>query len=324
MIKISHGRKGKPDYIPFQGSREEALIFEKELRGISDSNDPYFADRYPEFLIAYKNRSKPNTVISMEYSWRHLKAFFEGFKLRHLTPMLIEQYKAERLKHVKKRTITVELSALSAYLTWHNETYKTNYPLPKLFSKKETRPSLPTVLTPGEMAGILANLDGDIKTIVELMALSGLRRNEVLGLAAENVDAETSSLIVNGKGGKERMVPIAKTETMEKVIELCNIRPTGPLFISPKTGKARVDIRKSLRAAAKKAGVKKHINPHLFRHSFATALLESGVDIRTIQELLGHEELTTTQIYTQVLQKKKREATEKLVAKVANSIQQAG
>ena len=61
MIKISHGRKGKAEYIPFNGTREEALVFERDLRGLTDQSDPGFLDHLPEFLIAYKNRVRPNT-----------------------------------------------------------------------------------------------------------------------------------------------------------------------------------------------------------------------------------------------------------------------
>jgi hypothetical protein len=176
MIKIFHGRKGKPEYIPFKGPREEALIFERELRGLVDRSDPGFDDLVPEWLLAYKNKSRPRTVESVNYSLKHLRDFFGGYKLRQITPTLVEQYKAKRLDDgVKKRTITVELSSLSAYLQWVNDHYGKQYLRPKLFSRKECRPDMPQVLTVSEMVAIFRKLDGDVKTAVQLMALCGLR-----------------------------------------------------------------------------------------------------------------------------------------------------
>jgi len=85
-----------------------------------------------------------------------------------------------------------------------------------------------------------------------------------------------------------------------------------------------VDIRRQIETAAKKAGISKHVTPHLFRHSFATALLNGGADIRVIQELLGHSELSTTQGYTQVADTIKRAETARLAAMVATLQNQAG
>ncbi|MEK6200841.1 MAG: tyrosine-type recombinase/integrase [Desulfobulbaceae bacterium] len=114
------------------------------------------------------------------------------------------------------------------------------------------------------------------------------------------------------------MAPVEATGIMVRLEQLCEERPTGPLFISPRTGRAWVDIRKQIGNAATKAGITKHVTPHLFRHSFATALLNGGSDIRVIQELLGHSELATTQGYTQVADTIKRAEMSKLVANVAN------
>ena len=84
MIKISHGLKEKAEYIPYQGTREEAEIFEREVRGLADRSDPFFSDLLPDFFTAYKNRSSPKSLESVQYSFRHLSAFFGGYKLRHL------------------------------------------------------------------------------------------------------------------------------------------------------------------------------------------------------------------------------------------------
>jgi site-specific recombinase XerD len=325
MIKISHGRGGKAEYIPYQGEREEAQRFERELRGLVNPTDPGFLDLLPDFKLYYRNQHSRNAYLVVENSCRHLERFFGGFKMRHLTPTLIEQYKAKRLEEgrrpkarpVSKRTINIELSALSAYISWQNQQHGTNWPRPRRFGKRETRPPMPQVLIPAEVAAILALLAGDIRIIVALMALSGLRREEALRLEARNVDLAGRVIRIHGKGGKWRIVPISGDIILHQLAERCRERPTGPLFISPRTGRPWVDIRKPIRRAANAAGITKHINPHLFRHSFGAALVNGGADIRVIQELLGHSEIATTQIYTQVAGAAKRLAVERLVAMVA-------
>lgn len=319
MIKISHGRDEKPEYIPFCGSREEGLKFEAELRGTVNHTDPGWHDLLPDFLLTFKNRASVNGVLSMGYSMQHLTAFFGGFKMRHLTPMLIEQYKAHRLSEgVKKKTINIELSALSSYLNWQNETTGSLHKLPKRFTRRETRPPLPQVLTIQELGDIIAALQGDMQIIASLMGLCGLRRNEALGLTAQQVDFAGRTLRIHGKGGKWRLAPVEAAGIMTRLQALCQERPQGPLFVSPRTGRPWVDIRRQIETAARKAGISKHVTPHLFRHSFATALLNGGADIRVIQELLGHSELATTQGYTQVADTIKRAETSRLAAMVAN------
>ena len=325
MIKISHGRTEKPDYIPFLGSKEEALKYEAELRGTVNHTDPGWNDLLPDFMITFKNRASINGVKSMEYSMQHLTGFFGGFKMRHLTPMLIEQYKAQRLKEgVKKKTINIELSALSSYLNWQNETTGSLHKLPKRFSRRETRPPLPQVMTIQELGDIISQLQGEMQIIVSLMGLCGLRRNEALTMTAKQVDFAGRLLRIYGKGGKWRMAPVEADGIMTRLNDLCKLRPEGPLFISPRTGRPWVDIRGQIETAAKRAGISKHVTPHLFRHSFATALLNGGADIRVIQELLGHSELSTTQGYTQVDDTIKRTETARLVAMVATLQNKAG
>jgi len=333
MIKIFHGRKNPAEYIPFDGSREDALALEAEIRGTIDRTDPGFGDLLPEFKIAYRNRTSKRGHEVLENSFRHLMAYFGQFKMRHIVSSLIEQYKAKRLQEgVKRRTINIELSGLSAYITWLNETTGSKFQRPKRFGKRETAPPLPRPLSVPEMVRVIHCLKEDIKAMVEIMAMCGLRRDETFNLKVFDYDHESRTLNVrNGKGGKDRRVPVSSAdlclrlqamalkrlkeaeEKAEKEKEKINFSELL-LFPSPRTGRRYTDIRKSILAAAKEAGVAKHIHPHLLRHSFATALLNDGADIRVIQELLGHSELATTQIYTQVADVSKRGATDSLAA----------
>lgn len=337
MIKISR-KKEKPEYIPFEGSREDALALEAEIRGTIDRTDPGFGDLLPEFKIAYRNRTKKRGYETLENSFRHLTAFFGQFRMRHITSSLIEQYKAKRLKDgVKRRTINIELSGLSAYITWLNETTGSKFTRPKRFGKRETAPPLPRPLTVQELAKVISCMEGDIKTMVEVMAMCGLRRDETFNLKVVDYDHESRTITVrNGKGGKDRRVPVSSPDLCQRLRDayLKRLKEAGEklknseekinfaellLFPSPRTGRRYTDIRKSILKAATAAGISKHIHPHLLRHSFATALLNGGADIRIIQELLGHAELATTQIYTQVADVSKRGATDVLAAEFLRS-----
>lgn len=323
MIKISHGRTGKPDYIPFPGSKEEALTYERELRGLNDTTDPNFLDRLADFKTAYKNRSSTRGYEVCKNSLSHLSAFFTPYKLRTITHTLVETYKAQRLAHVKKRTINIELSILSAYLRWHNENYGTTYTFPKRFTKKETKPPLEMTLTLDEIKGFFKHLTGDIRTIMLLMAVNGLRRNEALKLTTEDINLPANNIRVLGKGGKWRLAPISY-QSLRKELEAAiekHPEPKAYIFPSPvKPGQPYTDIRKPIKAAAKAAGITKHVHPHLFRHSFATALMEAGIDISIISELLGHSELATTQGYLHVSTTTTRAATDLLTTLLGETV----
>ena len=335
MIKISHGRKGKPEYISYPGSREDAQIYERELRGLTDTTDPGFDDRLPEFKVNYRNRSSQRGMEVCENSLKHLEAFFAGMKLRHITPHLVEQYKAARLKApakksgagqvtatVKPRTINIELSILSAYFEFMNQNHGTQLVKPLRFRKRDTAAPMPIPLLPTELAQIINNLQGNIKTIVCLMAYNGLRRNEAFNLQAQDVDINGGNITIRGKGNKWRVVPVVAPELLELLKQAKKKIQIGTLLPNEETAEPYKDIRKAIRGAAKRAGITKHINPHLFRHSFGTALVGADINLRIIQGLLGHSEIATTQIYTHLntaILKQGATAMAQLVAPVATA-----
>ena len=128
---------------------------------------------------------------------------------------------------------------------------------------------MPRPLAVEEIASILQHLTGDVRTLVSLMSLCGLRRNEAFYLEARDINLVQRTLAVKGKGNKDRTIPYS--ELLHKSLEeACTEHETGLLFPAPKKGREglpRVDIRKAIWGVAKKAGIKKYVNPHLFRHS---------------------------------------------------------
>ncbi len=147
------------------------------------------------------------------------------------------------------------------------------------------------------------------RSIVHLLYASGIRVSELTGLKVADVDFENSLLRVKGKGSKERIVPAA-AQVMRLIrhyldgarVELCEKIPLAPwLFVSRRGRKLdRERVWAIIKEAALRSGIDKNIHPHTLRHSFATHLLANGADLRIIQEMLGHADIATTEIYTHV------------------------
>lgn len=190
----------------------------------------------------------------------------------------------------------------------------TQNPAELLEAPKHQR-KLPEVLTFEEIEKMLQVIDlskpegGRNKAIIETMYSCGLRVSEVIGLRISHIYAGPGFIRVIGKGDKERLVPIGQAALKYIGIYQKNIR--NHLAIAPKfsdilflnkrgTPLSRVMIFYIIKDLATKAGITKNISPHTFRHSFATHLIEGGADLRAVQQMLGHESITTTEIYTHI------------------------
>ena len=144
--------------------------------------------------------------------------------------------------------------------------------------------------------------------ILELFYSSGLRLAEICSIRLESLDLEDGFLRVTGKGNKTRIVPVGARARGALETYLANERPklvkphtSSEIFLSVRGGPLGPDrVRKIVKERARQAGIEQNIYPHLLRHSFATHLLQNGADLRVIQELLGHADIATTQIYTHV------------------------
>lgn len=181
---------------------------------------------------------------------------------------------------------------------------------------------LPETLSAPDVERLLAAAAGDTplemrdRAIVELLYASGLRVSEMCGARLENLDLEKGFIRVAGKGNKQRLVPVGARarEAIERYLrlgrpELVGKRTGGEVFLSVRgrklTGQRIWQIMGDL---GRRAGLEAKIHPHMLRHSFATHLLEGGADLRIIQELLGHADISTTQIYTHVDSRQLHEA----------------
>lgn len=183
----------------------------------------------------------------------------------------------------------------------------------ELLEAPKTKRALPDVLSFEEIENVIAQLDLSKsdgtrnKAILETMYSCGLRVSEVVNLKLSCLHLDVGFIRVIGKGNKERLVPIGRDAIKYINIYIDTIRKHNSivtnyediLFLN-KFGKnlSRIMIFYVIKDCAKKAGITKNISPHTFRHSFATHLIEGGADLRAVQEMLGHESITTTEIYT--------------------------
>ncbi len=179
--------------------------------------------------------------------------------------------------------------------------------LPRLARK------LPEVLSVDEIDKMIEGIDMTKpmghrdKAILETLYSCGLRVSELTGLLISEIYFNDECIKVTGKGNKERLVPIGKLALKEISIYLNEVRVhmnldkkhIDTLFLNQRgSSLSRISVFKIIKVLATKAGIRKNISPHTFRHSFATGLVEGGADLRAVQQMLGHESITTTEIYT--------------------------
>lgn len=211
-------------------------------------------------------------------------------------------------------TLARKISAVRMFARYLVSENKINKDFTQLIGSPKKVKHLPVVLTIEEMGRLIEQVDRTTshglrdRALLELLYSSGLRVSELCGLTLQMIDIEAGFVRVFGKGSKERVVPIGskalealKAYLYEGRGRLAKGKTGSEVFIS-QLGKAisRKTVWLILKQYGAKAGIAKKVKPHMIRHSFATHLLENGADLRVIQELLGHADIGTTEIYTSV------------------------
>ncbi len=211
-------------------------------------------------------------------------------------------------------TIRRQISAIRTYYTFLvGEGMAARDPSERIESPKRWR-TLPTVLTVAEIEKLLAapNTDEPLairdRALLEFAYATGVRVSELVSVKLQDISFEERLARVFGKGAKERIVPFGKTALGVVSMYAREIRPKldrgkskGVLFLNARGAPlSRVGAWGIIKATARRAGLTKRVTPHTLRHTFATHLLEGGADLRAVQEMLGHADLSTTQLYTHV------------------------
>jgi integrase/recombinase XerD len=224
-------------------------------------------------------------------------------------------------KHVSAKSVARKLTAIKSFHHFLSIEKEIDENYAKTIQAPKVEKSLPKVLSIDEVISILnvANASKKLglrnQALLELIYGSGLRVSELLDIKMEDIHLNQGYIMVKGKGDKERMVPISdlsvvalRNYIVKSREDLLNDSKTTYLFLNQKGERlSRQGFFKLLKKLASDASVKTDCSPHTLRHSFATHLLENGMDLRTLQSLLGHEDISTTQIYTHISQKRIKE-----------------
>lgn len=240
----------------------------------------------------------------------HFVLLFHDVPPREVTRQMVEHYMSWLYEHGREKSSqSRSLSGIKSFFNFMllNEMIETS-PAEMVEAPKAGRP-LPDTLTVEEIDRLIGSIDPATKkglrdrAILELLYSCGLRVTELCDLKIGDLFFGEGYIRVTGKGDKQRLVPVSDIarDRIQLYLETRHSARSGDdtLFLNNRgTRLTRVMIFTIIRQAATRAGIDKHISPHTFRHSFATHLLEGGANIRQVQELLGHENILTTEIYT--------------------------
>ena len=264
-----------------------------------------------EYYLKIECAMSPNTVASYIFD---LTAFFSavGKDPKDVVPEDIISYFAETTA-LSKRSQARVLSSLHSFYKWMiMEGEMTDNPSDAIEAPKLGK-YLPAVLSVEEVERLIAAVDLDSafgkrdRAMLETLYGLGLRVSELISLRISSIWTEQGFVSVIGKGDKQRLVPLGgmARDAIRDYLEVrgpAADRESSDILFLNRFGRAltRIAVFKMIKAYAVKAGISKEISPHTLRHSFATHLIENGADLRAVQEMLGHESILTTEIYTHI------------------------
>ena len=272
--------------------------------------------QYLEFIEIEKGLSE-NTIKAYRQDLSAFVDYYADKSLSDISKHDLNSYIVFlRENNLNPRSVVRKIASLRGYFKWlsANEFIKRN-PAETIEQPKLPK-RLPKVMTVTEIKEILnADLNTEEKLIVEFLYGCGLRVSELVNLKITDIDTKSRYIKCFGKGSKERIVPFGKKakealqnylKTRENNILKNNLKTSDKLFIKS-TGRfmTRQDVYNFIHKQGKK--IHKRISPHTLRHTFATHLLENGADLRVVQELLGHSDVSTTQLYTHITKKRLKE-----------------
>lgn len=288
-------------------------------------------DRFLEMMAAERGASA-NTLAAYR---RDLEAYAadaaaRGTRLKAAGPDDIRAHLATiEASGMARSTAARKLSAIRQFhLFLHGDGLSTDNPATAIDSPRPGRP-LPRMIAQEDVARLLATArtrvdraDGKalpkalrLLCLVELLYATGLRVSELVGLSLQAATVEKDFILVRGKGGRERLVPVSEAARAALQRYLAERGAAGSRWLFPSSGAAghltRQHFALELKALAREAGLDAEaLSPHVLRHGFASHLLEGGADLRAVQQMLGHQDISTTQIYTHVQAERLREVVE--------------
>ena len=282
-------------------------------------NNQLILENFLEVLASEKGLAV-NTSISYKNDNLQLLVFLEKKKINEITSIDIEKFTSKfTTQGLEKSTISRKMSALSHFFIFllEENIIKSN-PIHELDLPKQIK-KLPKILSVDQVEKLIKSSREDqsvngirLNTMIEILYATGIRISELVEMKLSATYAEKNFLLVQGKGNKERLVPISEN-TEEKIKDYLKIRneyinndtESKWLFPSKQSSKGHITrqrFNQLLQTLCERVNLNNiRISPHKLRHAFATHLLANGVDLRSLQQMLGHADISTTQIYTHVL-----------------------
>ena len=274
-------------------------------------------DRFLNYLIVEKGLSK-NTIEAYSHGLNRFLNYLRGKgmeEVREISKLDIREFLLFlKKKGLSSKTLARNLVSIRVFMRFlTEESILSANPAEEIESPK-TAKTLPEILSLEEVETLLEQPDTQIpqgmrdRAMLEMLYATGMRVSELTQLQVNHVHLEAGYVLIYGKGSKERIVPIGNEamkwaqrymgETRERLLK----KKESPFLFVNRSGKpmSRQYFWKSIKAYGRRAGIRKRIAPHLLRHSFASHLLERGADLRSVQLMLGHVDISTTQIYTHV------------------------
>jgi len=289
-------------------------------------NSDVLADQFIHHLRVEKGLAK-NTIESYSRDLLRYFAFLEKSCLLPLKASQIEimEYVSSLAGSLSIRSIARNLSSLKVFYRFLMSDGKIQTNPARLISNPKLPRRLPGVLSGEEVERLLAAPDVQTsrgmrdRAMLELLYASGLRVSELVGLRVAGINLEAGWVRTIGKGSKERMVPMGSKAQQSLKEYLAYSRPSllkkrssSYLFVTSRAKPmSRQAFWKIIKRCGGRAGISKEISPHALRHSFASHLLEHGADLRSVQIMLGHSDISTTQIYTHVTRERLKQIHEK-------------
>ena len=262
-----------------------------------------------------------------------LTQFFSYVQSAEPEKETIEQYITELHKKYKQKTIKRKIASIKAFYSYlEEEELVEQNPFRKIKVKFKETIILPRIIPREEIEQLLNYIYASISSfsgiqykhtlrdasVIEVFFATGARVYEISNIRAENINLNSGLIRIMGKGGKERYIQISNTAVLDILRKYYEenepeIKKSGYFFINNR-GKRYTEqsIRLMLKKYILKAGIQRKITPHMFRHSFATYLIEEGVDVSCVQQILGHSSIKTTQIYIHVAAKKQADILREL------------
>jgi integrase/recombinase XerD len=289
-------------------------------------NSDVLADQFIHHLRVEKGLAK-NTIESYSRDLLRYFAFLEKSCLLPLKASQIDimEYVSSLAGSLSIRSIARNLSSLKVFYRFLMSDGKIQTNPARLISNPKLPRRLPGVLSGEEVERLLAAPDAQTtrgmrdRAMLELLYASGLRVSELVGLRVAGINLEAGWVRTLGKGSKERMVPMGSKAQQSLKEYLAYSRPSllkkrssSYLFVTSRAKPmSRQAFWKIIKRCTRRAGISKEISPHSLRHSFASHLLEHGADLRSVQIMLGHSDISTTQIYTHVTRERLKHIHEK-------------